>query len=543
MLTSIGVAVYDWDLVSDRIAWGSNAADVLGVTDFTECSTGERLATMSEPDRTRALKDLVERSAPDRTGSGVPYQLTYTLQIRGDLQQTVAETGRWFADEAGRPISAHGLIRITQAAGPPAIDGASERSVFLENLAADITAAARANTQVSVVVAALQDVGELNEVYGFGAVDLALDEMGRRLRRALRRRDAFSRYTGNRFALAFRACPLDHLRFAIERVASVAAREPLRIGAHEIAPILLFGGATAPVHSTDAGALLRCAEQALSATARDEANTISLYDSTTARNRRRQGTLRRDGGVLDLLNERRVAIACQPVVDAKTRKTAFAEALLRVRDASGAVTTATSIIPVVERAGLIQLFDIRVLELATDHLSRHPDVKLSVNVSPASLEGTDWSAALKANIGRRSDLASRLIVEVTETVAVRDPEATRRRLDAIKSLGVSLAIDDFGAGHTSFRHLRSFPVDLIKMDGAFAQNLGASHDDCFFVRTLVDLAHHIGLPIVAEWVEDEATASLLSGWGVDLLQGYHCGRPLLADGGDASETGALRGAA
>ena len=100
-------------------------------------------------------------------------------------------------------------------------------------------------------------------------------------------------------------------------------------------------------------------------------------------------------------------------------------------------------------------------------------------------------------------------------------------LDAMKALGVTLAIDDFGAGHTSFKHLRNFPVDIVKIDGAFIQNLSRSTNDRFFVQTLIDLAHHLGLTTVAEWVEDEETARLLTSWGVDYLQGDHCGVPFL----------------
>lgn len=381
MLTSIGLAVYDWDLVSDAIAWGSNATEILGAVCLASCSTGDRLAEITEPDRTRALKDLVERAVPDLTGSGTPYSLTYKLRTADGGFQTVAETGRWFTDDGGRPISAHGLIRVTQAADATAPGGANERTTFLDQVAADMAAAARGGVQVSVVVAALGNVGELNEIYGFEGADLALSEAGRRLRRALRRRDAFARYSGNRFALGFRACSFDHLRTAIERVATIATREPIRIGSHDIVPHLVFGGASAPLHASDAPALLRCAEQALSALSRDGTNKIAIYDSAVAHGRKQQGTRRPDGGVLDLLNERRVGIACQPVVDATTRQPVFHEALLRVRDENGALATATNIIPIVERAGLIQLFDIRVLELSIDHLARHTDMRLSVNVS------------------------------------------------------------------------------------------------------------------------------------------------------------------
>lgn len=103
----------------------------------------------------------------------------------------------------------------------------------------------------------------------------------------------------------------------------------------------------------------------------------------------------------------------------------------------------------------------------------------------------------------------------------------RARLDCMKALGVAIGIDDFGAGHTSFRHLRNFPIDIIKIDGAFVQNLAQSSDDRFFVRTLVDLAQHMGVAIVAEWVESEETARLLAEWGVDYLQGDYFGRPVV----------------
>ena len=112
---------------------------------------------------------------------------------------------------------------------------------------------------------------------------------------------------------------------------------------------------------------------------------------------------------------------------------------------------------------------------------------------------------------------------------MRDPQATRARLDAMKALGVAVAIDHFGAGRASLKHLRSLPVDIVKIDGAFVQNLSRSSDDRFFVRALVDLAHHLNIATVAEWVGDEDTAKMLAEWGFDFLQGDHCGAPALVE--------------
>jgi EAL domain-containing protein (putative c-di-GMP-specific phosphodiesterase class I) len=107
-------------------------------------------------------------------------------------------------------------------------------------------------------------------------------------------------------------------------------------------------------------------------------------------------------------------------------------------------------------------------------------------------------------------------------------DVAARAIAAIRKLGAKVAMDDFGAGHTSFKNLRRFEFDQIKIDGAFIQNLARSADDRFFVRTLIDLARHIGIPIVAEWVEDEATARMLRDWGVDYLQGDYFGAATVA---------------
>ena len=116
-------------------------------------------------------------------------------------------------------------------------------------------------------------------------------------------------------------------------------------------------------------------------------------------------------------------------------------------------------------------------------------------------------------------MAERLTVEITETAAIHDVDDTRGFVARVKDLGCRIAIDDFGSGYTSFRNLRKLGVDILKIDGAFVQNLMRSDDDRAFVQTLVDLAKRLGLKTVAEWVQDEAAAKLLARWGCDYLQG------------------------
>jgi EAL domain-containing protein (putative c-di-GMP-specific phosphodiesterase class I) len=152
-----------------------------------------------------------------------------------------------------------------------------------------------------------------------------------------------------------------------------------------------------------------------------------------------------------------------------------------------------------------------------------PALRASVNVSPASITDSDWWTTLGALLRANSGVAERLIVEITESTAIHDVDDTRGFVSRVKDLGCKIAIDDFGSGYTSFRNLRKLGVDVLKIDGAFVQNLMRTDDDRSFVHSLVDLARRLGLSTVAEWVQDEPSAALLTEWGCEYLQGQLIG--------------------
>jgi EAL domain-containing protein (putative c-di-GMP-specific phosphodiesterase class I) len=192
---------------------------------------------------------------------------------------------------------------------------------------------------------------------------------------------------------------------------------------------------------------------------------------------------------------------------------------MRVRRSDGSQLGASDIVPVAERLGLVRLLDHRVLELVVDELVAAPALQASVNVSPGSTADPDWWAGLGSLLRAHAGVAERLIIEITESAAIHDIDETRGFVARVKDLGCRIAIDDFGAGYTSFRNLRKLGVDIVKIDGAFVQNIMRSEDDRAFVRTLIDLGKRLKLSTVAEWVQNELAAKLLETWGCDYLQG------------------------
>lgn len=522
-LTAIGVVVYTWDIASDLITWGPNAAEVFGVADMAAWSSGRAFAETVDPVGGTSREDAVASCQNCDEGSGVGYAASYQLRLGSGLQLTADDTGRWSGGSEGRPVLVHGTMRMRQSDAPSG-DACRDRVDFLAQVSADLAEGQSTGRPTTMFAIAIANLSDLNDEIGFEAADGLIGTVLARLLATVRGRDRFVRYSGNRFALALRGCGPAEIEIAAARLMRLAGDEPVGTPSGPAFARLAIGAASAPDHASESGMLLRRAEASLGLAKRRSGHGVLVYDPRLFRS----GTRARRDPVfdgIDMLNGRRIAFACQPVVEAQSRSVAFSEALLRIACPDGRITPAGDIVPALERSGLVHLADARMLELVTEHLGRTPGARISVNVSPMSMERPDWLSMLAGCLGASPGVASRLIVEVTETAAIRDPDATRRTLDTVKALGAAVAIDDFGAGHTSFRNLRNFPVDVVKIDGAFVQNISRTPDDRFFVRTLIDLAHHLGITCVAEWVEDEESALLLASWGVDFLQGDYLGRP------------------
>jgi EAL domain-containing protein (putative c-di-GMP-specific phosphodiesterase class I) len=229
--------------------------------------------------------------------------------------------------------------------------------------------------------------------------------------------------------------------------------------------------------------------------------------------------------VENALRQDRLLFAFQPVVCAASGEIDYFECLLRMRDEERGLVTCGEFITAVEQQGLIGLIDRHVVCKVVEELAVHPTVKLGLNISGLTACDRDWLRLVIGLLRRKPDLACRLVVEITETAALANLAESARCVDALRDLGCRVALDDFGAGYTSLRHLQLLAVDTVKIDGGFVRGLPASHESRVFLRHLVDLAHGFGLRTVGECVETAAEAALLRAEGAGYLQGFYCGRP------------------
>lgn len=527
ILSSIGEVVYGWDVQSDALTWGPNVGEVLGPVPAPTLARGLAFAGLVEPGSGPSRYDAIFGSSERDQGDGVIYRTRYAVDLAG-RKMWAEDTGRWFAGTDGRPARARGILRLERAARADELERLGnelcDRPALLERIDAALKEQPPAERPVVILVAAIDELARLNDDFGHEATDEIISTVHERLRSVTRRRDHLVRYAGNSFAILLVGCPQDQIESAARRFIKIVAQSAIETARGIALVRLRVGAASAPELGTHAGSLLAAAEGALAA-----ARAGAIDTAVTAKPRPRREAASDQMGfdvqAIAALNERRVQLALQPVVRAGSREPAFHEALLRVgQDETGLYFSSAELIPMLERRGLVRLFDHRVLELAMDMLCDDPALVLSVNVSPRSLTDPEWFDAFVACTAAARSEASRLIVEVTETATIENPMRVAKLLGGIKAQGARIAIDDFGAGHTSLRHLRAFPIDILKIDGAFTQNLRRSTDDRFYVRTLIDLAGHLGVETVAEWVDDEMQAAMLRDWGVTYLQGHLVGR-------------------
>jgi EAL domain-containing protein (putative c-di-GMP-specific phosphodiesterase class I) len=193
----------------------------------------------------------------------------------------------------------------------------------------------------------------------------------------------------------------------------------------------------------------------------------------------------------------------------------------------GSIVGAAQFIPAAERLGLVRLVDRYALEMAVATLHAHEDVTLSVNVSGTTSCDIAWLQSFVEYVRENASIANRLVVELTETAALNHFEGNAQFVSQLREMGCRVAIDDFGAGYTSFRNLQMMRLDTVKIDGTYIAGLVSSPENQIFVRTLVGLAKSFNLKTIAEWVGTEEEAVLLEGFGVDSFQGYYFGEPVL----------------
>ncbi len=536
VLHGADLAAYEWDFASGRMHFSSSAARVLGISAEQVPDDVARFNAFLDAEFANIRQDIVVSARDGRTGEeGHAFRLEYRLHPRGRDDETsiwIRERGRWRPGADGRPERAWGLMeRIDDErrqreveemqAAQLARGGMMDRCAFLRLLQERLASPEDAAHGMALLLISVRNLSVVADAYGFLAADEVYREVSRRIKEVMRVGDPIARFGEGRYAVLLHHCREDDVGPALRRLLAQPTAEVIETEHGPMWPMLSIGAALLPQHANTLANAVACAEEALAeAEGRPSSNAV-IFTSSPDRISRRANNARRAHEILQALKENRFTIAFQPIVDAQDGKVRYHEALLRMRNAGGEIVSAGPLVSLAEKLGLIHLIDLNVLELAIRTLAEHPDSRLSCNVSGITVMDENWQQRLLDKLaGHASLIAGRLMVEITESAVLSDLDVIQRFIGQLHALGCKVAVDDFGAGYTSFRNLQKLDFDVIKIDGAFCEHLSENADHQHLVRSLVDLAHGTGMQIVAEWVVAQQDAQLLREWGVHLFQGH-----------------------
>ena len=527
ILATLGQAAFDWNLATDVMTWSDQANAVFHNIPATALVSGAEFATLIEPSRSVRADAVQNALAPD----GAPYRIEYGIRTSTSAPMLwLEESGCCYAGPDGQPARVQGVVRIDnerrareeellKLSRHDPLTGELNRSHLIEALAEAVEESAKFRSSFTFMLIGIDHLARINDAFGFDIADEVICQTAQRIRARLRGGDLLGRFSGNKFGVVLKNCTVDDTGVAAERFLQGIRDEviPTRLG--PVSVTASIGAVNVPRYARTTDEAMNRAQETLDLAKSRRHGSYAMWRPNVEREAQRRVNIRVTDEIVTALNERRIVTAFEPVVDAGSRAPAFYECLVRMKQDDGRCLLAPDIVPVAEKLGLIRLVDHRVLELVVSELAEYPDVHLSLNISPDTTMDSDWWSSIEAMMRAHPGAGERLIVEITETVAIQDLDDVRGFVTRLKNFGSRIAIDDFGAGYTSFRNLRKLGVDIVKIDGAFVQNIARSSDDRAFVQSLIDLARRLGIKTVAEWVQDEESAAMLRDWGCDYIQG------------------------
>jgi diguanylate cyclase (GGDEF)-like protein len=396
----------------------------------------------------------------------------------------------------------------------------------LDQLVAD---ARRDKQQLAVMFLDIDNFKSINDTKGHGMGDQFLCEVAHRLSAAVRSSDIVARLGGDEFVVVLANMPCAQETSDIAAQIMLALNQPISIGKNQLKMSTSMGICLYPQDGEDRGALMQSADIAMYHAKKSGKGVFHFFNADMLR--AAEHRLAMENALREAVQQQQFVLHFQPQISAQGQHVSGVEALIRWKNPSGELTPPEEFISLAEEIGLINEIGEWVLNEACQTLARWrqqglPHLSMAVNLSAIQLRNVSLPQII-ANALKDNDLpASALTLEITESVAMQDPLVSIQRLSAIRELGVQLAMDDFGTGYSSLTYLKRLPLNYLKLDRTFVQDLETDSNDATICMASIGLAHDLDLMVVAEGVETRGQHYYLANLGCNICQGYYYSRPM-----------------
>lgn len=525
LLTATGDVGYEWDLQADRIVWFGSIEKLFGTETTPPANSQNFYNIICKEDRHIVFGG--EEHTLDRQ---------YRLSLPGGSIIWVHERGS-VDSENNTAVRQRGILRQTEKPrdkimqaemhGRDQLTGCFDRGHMMGHLGRAIEDANSTRRTATYLVVGIDKMSFVNEAVGMEAGDALLRGTAERLAAIIPTRAILGRVSGDMFGVILPEPLGNDFKMLAERILQSFRDQPVLTTVTPLHITVSIGGVRLPLVGKTATEAMIFAEQALHDAHQRGRNMFVEYLDSPERMQENRHLLELSERIKFAFKSDGFRLAYQPVIEAESGQILFYEALVRMFDEKGAPIAAAHFVPAIEQLGLAFDLDRRVLDLAVADMEAAPDLYLAINVSGLTAAQADWPEHVRKVLGHRPEVAKRLVIEITETAAIVDVGETRRFVESLRELGGRVALDDFGAGSTSIRHLRTLSLSIMKIDKDLLHNVTTNTEQQHLVRMLIELARGLGLKTVAEGVETEDVAEWLRREKVDMMQGYYFGKPSL----------------
>ena len=532
------MASFECNFDTDEMLWTPGAEQVIGLPEALLPRTFRGHVSLLHADDRAALDDAYGSLVSEQR----PYEIEYRLLTGEGRVRWIRERGYYLPAEGALPSRLCGLVfdisatkeahdRIQYLAWHDTLTGLANREQLQDVLLQRLAMAREAGQQLALLFVDLDRFNTINDSLGHHVGDELLQTCAQRLRDAVRSSDVVGRLGGDEFVVVLGGIDSTDTvaRIAAKLLERIAA--PMLIQGRELHVTASLGISVYPKDGTTASELMRHADAAMYQAKARGRNTHCFFSE--ALNARLSERFEIESQLRLALVRRELSLHFQPQFQSDGVRLIGFEALLRWQTPQGRWIPPDQFIPVAEESGLIQPIGDWVLEEACSHWQQWreqygADIRVAVNLSAIQLRDRGLLARIRQLTERFDMPPGALELELTEAVAMHDPGASIELMKQLRELQVSLAVDDFGTGYSSLAYLKTLPIQRIKLDRSFVKDMEHSPDDQAICRAAIQMAHSLGLEVVAEGVETEAQRDFLTHHRCDLMQGYHLGRPMPA---------------
>ena len=409
------------------------------------------------------------------------------------------------------------------------LTGLPNRTVIQDSLKHNIHFSKIKSDTFCIFMMDLDRFKEVNDTLGHNYGDSLLIAVSERLSNGLRDTDVIGRLGGDEFAIILPSTTLDEATFVADKL--IKAIEPVFIVQdHALSISVSIGISNYPQHGDDATALMKAADVAMYHSKNTRIGRSIYHDSL---DNRRADQLNIMGELRDAINNEDLCLYYQPKVDTQSQKIIGVEALVRWQHKTRGLIFPDDFIPLAEQTGLIKPLTSLVLKLAIEQAAtwnqQNINISMAVNLSMHDVQDEDFPKLLSNIMQHNNVKQGQLMLEITESTIMSNPVSVMCVLDEIANMGINLSIDDFGTGYSSLSNLKKMPVNELKIDRSFVMDMAQDKDDRAIVESTIQLAHNMGLKVVAEGVETSEISKQLIELNCDIIQGYYISKPIPVD--------------